>query len=309
MMNIMKNSISPNEAHLINLLRQEVSSNASLGNKLEVSNIEREWSSNIDRLICLIMNDDPRKFLTWDVVLSTMFVADQPYIPIEFRYLKNNPNWRKKWSKAIKESPFGQPIYYSKYKKTSENLIHHAYHIAQWEKFANINVDELDFVLEFGGGYGSMSRLFYNLGFRGTYVIYDLPIMCALQRYYLESLGIGVVSGEKITNEGMNIYYTSSLDTAEDLCSEDGAMKSLFIATWSLSESPLITRQDWVWIIDHFSHFLIAYQDSYGNIDNSIYFSDWIRKFQRTIRWSNWGIEHIPGSYYLMGTKYIHEKL
>jgi len=305
----MNNDISPDEAHLINLLRQEVSSYVSLDESIEISTIESEWSSNIDRLFCHIMNDDPRNLLTWDVVLSTMFVADQPYIPIEFRFLQNNPKWRKKWSKAIKESPFGQPIFYPKYKKTSENVIHHAYHIAQWEKFANINVDEIDLVLEFGGGYGSMCRLFYNLGFQGKYVIYDLPIMSALQRYYLESLGIGVISDEKIKKDGINIICTSSIETVETLCSNDVIPNSLFIATWSLSEVPLRTRQELTGIIHFCSHFLVAYQERFGNIDNKNYFSDWPQKFHESIYWRNWGIEHLPGSYYLMGKTIFNKKL
>ena len=71
-------------------------------------------------------------------------------------------------------------------------MIHHAYHLAQFEEKTRTQVHEIDFVLEFGGGYGSMCRLFYNLGFRGRYVIFDLPSFSALQIYYLKTLDLPV---------------------------------------------------------------------------------------------------------------------
>lgn len=300
---VVKNELLDDEIQLIENLRHAIRLNASAEFAIENTGTEKEWSENVNRLYRHIMNDDPRKFLTWGVVLSAMFVADQPYIPIEFGFLKRLPDWRKRWSKAVRESPFGQPIYYPNYKKSSENLIHHAYHIAQWEKFAGIQVEELDIVLEFGGGYGSMARLFYNLGFRGTYVIYDLPIVSALQRYFLESLGINVISDGKHQLEEMNVFCTSSLGIVKNICSFDTDPKKLFIATWSLSESPIAIRFEWSWVMNHFSYFLLAYQEQFGGVDNQDYFSEWTNPVRQDIHWSNWNIEHLPGNFYLMGKK------
>jgi hypothetical protein len=49
---------------------------------------------------------------------------------------------------------------------------------------------DADCIVEFGGGFGSMCRLIGALGFRGRYVIFDLPPVLALQRYYLGLHGI-----------------------------------------------------------------------------------------------------------------------
>jgi hypothetical protein len=51
---------------------------------------------------------------------------------------------------------------------------------------------DTDCIIEFGGGFGSMCRLVHALGFRGQHIIFDLPPVWALQRYYLRLHGIEV---------------------------------------------------------------------------------------------------------------------
>lgn len=157
----------------------------------DASQANMEWGSNMNRLYELVMNDDIRSFLRWDVIMHTMFVSNNaPYVRRELNYLKNLAYWDNRWSKAIVESTIGHPIPFVFYPKSSGNLIHHAYHLAQLEEKAQINVNEIDFVFEFGGGYGSMCRLFHNIGFTGDYVIFDLPPFSALQEYYLKASSI-----------------------------------------------------------------------------------------------------------------------
>ena len=134
---------------------------------------EEAWLSNINRLTELVWGQDVRKFLRWDVVSSTMFVANAPYVSTELNYLKSLPDWNTRWRSAIKESFVGYPIPYIFYPSSSGNLIHNAYHIAQFEEKMKINIQDMDFIFEFGGGYGSMCRLLHNLGFRGRYTPYE----------------------------------------------------------------------------------------------------------------------------------------
>src|SRR5262249_29537133 len=143
--------------------------------------------------------------LRWDVIQDTMFVGAASYVAKELTFLKKHPDWASRWRRAIQESPIGHPLRYPFFPASSGNLIHHAFHLAQFEEKTQIQVNNIGFVLEFGGGYGSMCRLLHNLGFHGKYVILDLPFFSLLQSFYLKSLGLPVHSIEdfKTANEGI----------------------------------------------------------------------------------------------------------
>ena len=151
------------------------------------SKAEREWNNNMNRLKNNVIKEDPREFLRWDVVRKTMFVGNAEYINVELKYLKSHREWDTRWKKAIFESPQGCPAPYYRYMKSSGNLIHHAYHLARFEDKTRLRINQLNCIFEFGGGYGSMCRLVHQLGFKGKYIIYDLPNFSHLQRYYLNN--------------------------------------------------------------------------------------------------------------------------
>ena len=151
---------------------------------------EAVWINYLNRLRQLVLNQEPREFLRWSPVAETMFIVFARFIFTELKYLKSCPNWNTRWRAAIKESSIGNPVLYLFYKSSSGNLIQHAYHLAQFEEKTGSEVHDMKYVLEFGGGYGSMCRLFFNLGFSGKYIIFDFPAFNALQSYYLKSIGI-----------------------------------------------------------------------------------------------------------------------
>lgn len=263
---------------------------------------EVAWLRNMTRLRALVLNRDPRRFLRWPVISDTMFIAFARYISIELKYLKQRADWRTRWRSAIHESSVGRPIPYLFYPSSSANLIHHAYHVAQFENETNIPVDTMAYVVEFGGGYGSMCRLFYNLGFHGTYVIFDLPAVAALQRYYLDSLGAPVLTGTQVTKAGAGIVCLSDMRALREVVTDRvKAGRAMFIATWSLSEAPIHIREAVLSLTNEFEAFLISYQDGFGEVNNSEFFSNW-KEGMKTIRWHSWRINHIPGSTYLVGS-------
>jgi hypothetical protein len=90
---------------------------------------ETAWLNNMNRLRELVLSHSPRRFLRWDVVCNTMYVAYARYISKELKYLKSLPDWRTRWRAAIKESLVGDPIPYLWYWRSSGTLIHHTYHL------------------------------------------------------------------------------------------------------------------------------------------------------------------------------------
>lgn len=259
---------------------------------------ESEWNKNLNKLRSLVLTKNPKKFLQWGVIKSSMFCD---FFQVELDYMQSLSNWKNRWEKAIEESRFGKPDFCMKYKRSSSNLIHHSYHVAKFEECTNININNLDFVFEFGGGYGSMCRLFNNLGFKGKYIIFDFPHFTALQEYYLRSLQIIQ------PNSDIQVICTSNIeDLKQTIQNGKQTNNNLFLATWSFSEASKFVRDLFVPIIKNFSNFLIAYQSKFNEMDNLTYFYDFTRYFPDNIIWNDWQISHLPNNNrYLVGYKKV----
>jgi len=132
-----------------------------------------------------------------------------------------------------------------------------------------------------------MCRMAYTWGFQGTYTIYDLPELSALQRYYLQSVGVS------------KVRTASDTDALRDAVLRS-AGRRLFIATWSLSEAPQYLREQLASMQPLADAFLIAYQDEFAGLDNEKFFRSWQPRFPH-IAWINLRINHLPGNSYLFG--------
>jgi hypothetical protein len=226
-------------------------------------------------------------FLTWDVIAKTMFVPFARYTTIELAFLQHRLDWNR-WRSAIRECRAGLPFPYLPYPLSSANAIHHAYHLCLFEERTGFQTHKFRTICEFGGGYGSMCRIARRLGFAGQYLIFDLPEFSALQRYYLGSVGSDVVA------------ISDSNELAFTVARCEGP--SLFIATWSLSESPANLRQQILRSVSDFDCFLIAYQNRFGDEDNQAFFRGLPSKMQDT-SWETRPLAHLPGNNYLYGLK------
>ncbi|NTW01027.1 MAG: putative sugar O-methyltransferase [Oscillochloris sp.] len=267
---------------------------------------ESAWINHMNRLRDLVLSEDPRRFLCWDVIRATMFIDYARYIRKELRHLQENPGWSSRWRPAIKESSIGSPTRYLYWPDSSANLIHHAYHLVHFEEVAGSRVENIDYILEIGGGYGSLCRLFHNLSFQGKYVIFDLPHFSALQSFFLRSLGIPVHSFESFKTAKSGVICISEIGLLQSLLAQASTdTKSMFIATWSLSETPLYFRDSLLPLVVNarFSAFLIAYQHVFEEVDNIGYFRCWREDVDRQIQWDNRHIEHLPGNSYLVGKR------
>jgi len=268
------------------------------------SHPERIWKQNINDLRELVLTENPREFLRWDVISGTMFVGNEDYVVTELNHVRGKPDWKERWEKAIEEVETGFPIPFNKFPRSSGNLIHHAYHVSLLEEKTGVSPDQIDFVCEFGGGYGCMCKLFHNLGFNGKYVIYDFPHFSALQEYFLKTVGITVHTFDNFQSEKTGVACVSDIDALKDILSTyEGYSNSLFIAMWSISETPLHIKNSILPIVSHFDSILIAYQDKFGGMDNIKYFETYKSNYEHEIQWNQWRIKHLPGNTYLIGTR------
>jgi len=264
---------------------------------------EKQWKKNVNRLRNLILADDPREFLRWDVLTETMVVGNNEFVLTELNHLMQDSEWNERWRKATQEVTVGHPKPFYKHKFSSANLIHHAFHISQFEKRAGTRINDIDLVVEFGAGYGSMCRLFYNLGYNGTYIMYDLPIFNELQKYFLQSIDIPV-QNNNLSSLGKTALCISNFETLQKILSiNHSTLTTLFSGMWSISEVPLTLREKVFSLVSDFSFFLIGYQDHFGEVDNLKYFENNIIKLNKHVVWNNFPLENQPGNNYLIGVR------
>ena len=250
-----------------------------------------DWVTATNRLRHLVLHADPRAFLRWDVVIERMAVRHSPITPLELSALQALPDWDSRWRPAIHECEAGRPFCYEGFPGSSEPLIQTAYALSQLEALAGRPVAEWDAVIEFGGGFGSLCRLMHRLGFRGRYVIFDLPAFTLLQRYFLRSAGILRDGDERIS-------LTSDLAALERYVA---ALRpdawSMFVACWSLSETPIALRERIRPLVERIGRYAIAYQERYGEVDNVDFFAHrWLAGARRARR-----IAHRDSDHFLVG--------
>lgn len=233
--------------------------------ELETSGAASEWAQNRAALRQAVLKRDPRKFLRWPVVTKTMYVLDAPYVYEELHGLQADGHWPDRWAPALREDAAGTPIPHREYPASSGNLIHHCHHVFRFERSTGLSIEDFSQIVEFGGGYGSMCRLVHRLGFRGRYIIVDFPEFSALQRFFLDSVGV--------SRPGFDVRLVSSLDDLPAHVESD-LRPSLFLSTWALSEASEEVREQVLKVVKGFDAYLLAYQMQFHEVDNREYFGN-----------------------------------
>jgi hypothetical protein len=246
-------------------------------------NISPEWSQYQHKVLKEFQQKSPSDFLNFQNIRETMFFS--PPV-IEFSQLKNSEGW-KIYRNGIRENFFGNPKRYIEYPSSSGNLIHHAYSLLQLQKVVPLEkIVKSKQIFEFGGGYGSFRRLVHQIGFKGDYVIYDLPMFCLIQKFFLANA----------TNGQCKTTFISKTDDLHTIDKPD-----IFVALWSFSETPLALRTSFENIISKTHFILIAFQNDFSGADNLSYFKQ-LLETQIIKEGQIIEIDHIPSNYYLIGS-------
>jgi MoaA/NifB/PqqE/SkfB family radical SAM enzyme/predicted O-methyltransferase YrrM/tetratricopeptide (TPR) repeat protein len=262
------------------------------------SEAEKAWIDYRIKLRKAILEKDISNFMNWDVIKSIIFMGPSPK---EFEFLKNIPSWGK-FGKALGESLVGGPQPFPDYPLSSGNTIHQAYNLAQLIEIGNCPVADLPQIVEFGGGFGTMCKLVHQLGFKGRYIIFDLPEFSAMQEYYLNAVGLQTgIKIDQITDSKQCVVLLSDIKQVEQQL-KIPAERSAFMAVWSISETPTDFRDRIFNLVSNADYHLIAYQDYFRDVDNTDYFAKLSSK-KPQIRWYNYPIEHFAKHNYLIGTK------
>ena len=219
----------------------------------------------------LIIQKKFSNFLRENIIQKIFFVHNRVYILFMLFRIIFNKN--KLYKKLLLEDNIGNPVRYFLYPSSSGNRIREVFHLLNFQDFSKISLKKINIILEFGGGYGNMARLFYKINKNINYKIFDTFHVNLLQYYYLRMLKIPL-SFNGINNKNISLNY--NISKYNSFSKKD---KKLFIANWSLSESPLKLRRIIMNKIVNFDYVLISYQEKFENINNHLYFSNIAKNF------------------------------
>lgn len=170
-----------------------------------------------------LKNDNIANFQNWREIQTTMIAGVDN---IEYDYLLKCKNWDE-WKNKLSENVL-KPNSHAIFNQSSTNNLHHAYSLQRLMEESNYKLNEFDDIVEFGGGYGNVCRLFKTWGHQTQYYSYDIPELIEIQKYYL--------SKNNITN---NVQFKTDYDVIDSV---EG--NSLFLAMWSVSEVPVSEREE-----------------------------------------------------------------
>ncbi len=210
-------------------------------------------------------------FLRNSFVQKMFFVHNRFFIIKELNSLKVKKRW-KFYEKLLPEDNVGNPIRYFLYPKSSGNKINHVYHLSILEDYLNIDLSKINYVFEFGGGYGCMARIFFKINKNIKYLIFDTKLVNLLQYYYLKQNKINV---------GFNDRNKFTLKNDLKNLKNEKKKKSIFIANWSLSETPINFRNKFLRYILNYQYIFIAFQEQFEGIDNKKYFNNLQKKLKK----------------------------
>jgi hypothetical protein len=227
----------------------------------------------------MLLEADPWEFLRWDVIASTMVKRGKVDITNQLSHLQKHPDWRTRWRPALREHTVGFPRPFYRHPKSSGSLIQHAYEACRFEEATGVPLASMRVIVEFGGGFGCMCRTLHQLGFTGSYLIYDLPELSTLQRFFLPHVGVrtGTKGATQLPPSG--VVTISAVDGFKRLVRSRPPGPAAFIATWSLSEAPLALRAAILSELTAFEAFLLSYGEFFEGVDNRTFFADWRRGF------------------------------
>lgn len=223
------------------------------------------------QLYSLLSKKKLYNFLRKSFIQKMFFVHNRFFIFKELIKLKKDPNW-KFYEKLLVEDNVGNPIRYFLYPKSSGNKINHIYHLSILNDYFKLNFKKISYVFEFGGGYGCMARIFSKINSKIKYCIYDTELVNILQFYYLRhnNLNVGFRNKDQIILKNKFLKYNSNYKK-----------KTLFIANWSLSETPLNFRNKIINIINNYEYIMICYQETFEDINNKNYFNNIKHKIKK----------------------------
>lgn len=197
--------------------------------------VRPDWALRNHELERNLLPVPPADFLRHPAIRFQMFVDDR-YLPHELPYVRD----RLSDEALLAEDAVGAPptaTVPGSSVHTSSNTVHQLYHLLRYEEATGRRLRDVDTVVEWGGGFGSLMRLLVRLhGGAPTCVLIDTPVFSALQWLYLAAvLGEDRVvlhdtAPVRPVDNAVNVVPIGLVHAME-------VDPDLFISNWALNES------------------------------------------------------------------------
>lgn len=144
------------------------------------------------------------------------------------------------------------------------------------------NLGKVQQWVEFGGGSGDLAACLFDLGFRGTHFVVDLPSMNLMHRYWLRSSGVPVYLGKNLAPNpaavrGKIILESSMEDTLFGAHLDSAIQRdSVFMGTYSFTEADEETRERFRPLIQNFGVIFLVFWSTFMGYDNDAYMLRWL---------------------------------
>ena len=229
--------------------------------KIQNKNLKKTHIEFNKKIYNLLKNKNLKNFLRENFIQKMFFVQNRIFVLKELKEIKKSKKWEI-YKKLLIEDSIGNPIRYFLYSKSSGNKINHVYHLSVIENELKIDLKKkIKTVFEFGAGYGCMARIFSMFNNKIKYICFDTDYVNLLQYYYLKHNNLNVGFSKE-----NRFYLTSNLKMIRN-------KNDLFIANWSLSETPINFRKQFINTISSSKYILICFQEKFEGIDNLKYFN------------------------------------
>ena len=234
--------------------------------KIRKSNLKKTHIKFNQDVLKLIKGKKIQNFLRENFIQKMFFVHNRLFIYYELRSLQKSLKWNL-YKKLLIEDDIGNPVRYFLYPKSSGNRINQVFHLSILIDEFNLDIKKIKKVFEFGGGYGCMARIFSKINSDIKYICFDTSYVNLLQFYYLKHNKLNVGFTKK-----NNFFLNSNIE--EIKYPQMKNLNSLFIANWSISETPIKFRKKFEIIIKNSKYILIGFQENFENINNLKYFNN-----------------------------------
>ena len=188
--------------------------------------------------------------------------------------------------KTLKVNDYG-PQGICLYKNIQLDRVQQVWSIYNLVEKLNFSLDNDEIIFEFGAGTGQMADVLSDLNFKGRHIIYELPLMTVLQKYFIDKKGIK--NTYILDDENINIINGTNFLPCNQINSEKYVLSLPninFIATYSLTETDIHTRNKFSEYMIEFSRIYIVYWPGKcevgDNYDNTEYIEMIQKKIEKT---------------------------
>ncbi len=254
------------------------------------------WANYNLQIEKIMLPVPPFSFLENSIISRTMFVAaGGMWLNKELAFLEKNVPVEK-LKTVLEEDYVGDPLLLNAAYLTSHNSIHHLHHLIRFIYKTHCNIEQINTVVEWGGGYGNMAKLFKRFkSSKCTYIIVDTPLFSCIQWLYLASI-FGEEDIKILKNDDDGIEKNKINLIPVCFVNLHNITADLFISTWALSESSkysleYVISRNWF----NSKQFLLAYSSTGVNVEDSCKMEHYIEKNKE--RFIVESIEFIQGNH------------